>query len=158
MVNSVHALAFDVDFGHGYFPAFFFAAFFRFAHDFAIAIDILLLNSASSGGAMASAIIALAVFFFGAVVSRRFAAQRARVASPIRLRAAADMVRFFFAGFALGSTQSGTLSGSGAGVPCKAVIAAWMRSRSSIKSATMCDVDMAAFYTTNAPKRIHLDR
>jgi len=44
--------------------AVFFAAALRFAQDFAIAIDIFDLNSACSGGAITSAIIALAVFFF----------------------------------------------------------------------------------------------
>jgi hypothetical protein len=49
--------------------AVFFAALLRFAQDFAIATDIFDLKSASSGGAITSAIVALTVFFFGATVS-----------------------------------------------------------------------------------------
>jgi hypothetical protein len=117
---------------------FFFAAFFLFAQAAFIAIDILDLKSASSGGAIAASIALLPFVGFAAtacVFAALTLAQRARVASAIRFLPAVLMVRLLGAG-ALGFAQSGIesfslttdeLAGMG---PCSAAIAASIFDRS----------------------------
>lgn len=81
-----------------------------------MAIDIFDLNSASSGGAITSAIMALADFFFGAGSSfaALIAAQRLFCPSAILRRVAALIPFFLGAGatFAFGLTQSGMVGSS----------------------------------------------